>query len=56
MPEDNRQPEKMGCAILFVPTLIVLDCVGVVLGPKIKNQRRARLVSGWFLAGSSAFL
>ena len=32
MSDDNRQPKKRGCAILFVPTLIVIDIVGMFAG------------------------
>ena len=30
MPDDDRKPRKRGCAILFVPTLIVIDIVGML--------------------------
>jgi hypothetical protein len=29
MSEDNPKPKKTGCAILFVPALIVIDLVGM---------------------------
>ena len=29
MPDDDSKPRKMGCAILFVPTLIVIDTLGM---------------------------
>ncbi len=30
MSDDDCQPKKRGCAILFVPTLIVIDIVGML--------------------------
>jgi len=32
MSDDDRKPRKTGCAILFVPTLIVINIVGVLSG------------------------
>jgi hypothetical protein len=44
--DENPQPRKRGCAILFVPTLIVGDLVGMLArGPNEK------LVSALALAG-----
>jgi hypothetical protein len=30
MSDDDRKPRKTGCAILFVPTLVVIDIVGML--------------------------
>ncbi|MEI8371756.1 MAG: hypothetical protein WCJ35_02860 [Planctomycetota bacterium] len=39
MSDDDRKPRKTGCAILFVPTLIVIDLLGMLVslaGPYVK--------------------
>jgi hypothetical protein len=45
MPEDNPKPKKTGCAILFVPTLIVIDCVGMLLGMAAPYSRLVPILS-----------